>query len=117
MPLTIHIAVNMIDVKVDKLSAAEIKAMNKLYKDTFTPLYKWGKKPFTNGSGKPIRVHYKFLHRAPPGRLVYRGLEMTWLKKICNQVLVDADYNSEYRNITVLPLKHGPQGPHQAVTF
>ena len=117
MPLTIHRAVNMTDVEVDKLSAAEIKAMNKLYKDTFNPLYKWGKKPFTDGSGKPIWVHYKFLHRAPPGRLVYRGLEMTRLKKICNQVLVDADYNSEYRNITVLPLKHGPHGPHQAVTF
>ena len=53
-PLTIHRAVNMTDVEVDKLSPADIKAMNKLYKDTFTPLYKWGKKPFTDASGKPI---------------------------------------------------------------
>ena len=42
---------------------------------------------------------------------------MSRLKKISNQILVDADYNSKNRNITVLPLKHGPQGPNETVAF
>ena len=60
-----------------------MKAMNKLYKQVFMPLYKWGKKAFSSVDGKLLHIHYKFLHQAPPERLVYRGIERSRLKKIC----------------------------------
>jgi len=69
--LTIHKVVNMMEVEVNKLSPMEIKAMNKLYKDTFKPLYKWGKKPFADKQGKLLCVHYKYLHKALVGKLVH----------------------------------------------
>ena len=72
--LSIHKCVNMTDVEINKLTPTEMKAMNALYKQVFSPMYAWGKKPLTNESGEGIRVHYKYLHRAPPGRMVYRSI-------------------------------------------
>ena len=115
--LTIQRAINMTDVDINKLSPEEMKAMNKLYLDFFTPLYKWAKKPLEMSPGKLMRVHYKFLHQAPPGKLVYRGIQQDRLKKIKNRILVDGDYTSESRFITVLPLKEGPHGPDKKVKY
>ena len=115
--LTIQRAVNMTNVDINKLSPEEMKAMNKLYLDFFTPLYKWAKKPLEISPSKLMRVHYKFLHQAPPGKLVYRGIQHDRLKKIKNRILVDGDYTSESRFITVLPLKERPYGPDKKVKY
>ena len=64
-----------------------------------------------------MRVHYKFLHQAPSGKLVYRGIQQDRLKKIKNMILVDGDYTSENRFITVLPLRVGPYGPNKKVKY
>ena len=58
--------------------------------------------------GKLMHVHYKFLHQAPPGKLVYRRIQQDRLKKIKNRILVDGNYTLESQFITVLPLKEGP---------
>jgi len=60
------------------------------------------KKPLANAKGEFLRVHYKNLHKASPSVVVYRGIEPQRLKGIKNQILVDANYHSENRYITVL---------------
>ena len=115
--LSIHKCVNMTDVEINMLVPTEMKAMNALYKQVFSPMYAWGKKLLTNESGEGICVHYKYLHRAPPGRMVYRSIHKSRLQEILNRVRIDGDYHSEYRLITVLPLKLGPFGPEKIVEF
>ena len=72
--LSIHKCVNMTDVEINKLTPTEMKTMNALYKQVFSPMYAWGKKPLTDESGEGIRIHYKYLHRAPLERMVYRSI-------------------------------------------
>lgn len=115
--LTIHKAVNMTDAEVGKLAPEEIKEINKLYTKVFKPMYRWEKKPLANAKGELLRVHYRFLHKAPAGVLVYRGIEASRLKGIKNQILVDPDYHSEKRYITVLPLRAGPYGEKNLVKY
>ena len=62
-------------------------------------------------------MHYKYLHRAPPGRMVYRSIHKGRLQGILNRVRINGDYHSEYRLITVLPLKRGPYGSDGVVEF
>ena len=115
--LSIHKCVNMTDVEINKLMPTEMKAMNVLYKQVFSPMYAWGKKPLTDESREGIRVHYKYLHRAPPGRMVYRSIHKGRLQGILNRVRINGDYHSEYRLIIVLLLKRGPYGPDGIVEF
>ena len=115
--LSIHKCVNMMDVEINKLTPTEMKAMNALYKQVFSPMYASGKKPLTDESGEGIRIHYKYLHRTPPGRMVYRSIHKGRLQGILNRVRIDGDYHSEYRLITLLPLKHGPYGLDGVVEF
>ena len=116
-PLTIARAVNLTDTEVAKLEPSEIKEINKLYNTVFKPMYIWEKKPFVAVNGELLRVHYKYLHQAPSGRLVYRSIHQQRLVGIKNRILVDADYHSENRYITVLPLRRGPYGPDKTVDF
>ncbi len=81
------------------------------------PMYKWEKKPLANVKGELLQVHYKNLHKAPPGVLVYKGIEPQCLKGIKNRILIDADYHSENRFITILPLKRGLYGLDNVVEF
>ena len=107
----------MTDTEINKLSATEMKAMNKLYQEVFMLLYKWRKKPLADAKGRLLRVHYKFLHKDELGRLVYRGIEQSRLKRIKNRILVDSGYHSENWYITVYPIKTAPQGPEKIPKF
>jgi len=108
--MQIHTAVNMQESEVKKLSPSQMKQMSDLYKSIFLVMYIWEKKPFTNSSRKPLRVYFKFLHKAPPGRLVYRGIEPERLTGLINKTRIEANFDSEYRYITMLPLKRRPVG-------
>jgi len=71
LTLTIHKVANMMEIEVEKLKPKKIKEINKLYKDTFMSLCKWGKKPLTDGKGQLLHIHYRYLHKALLGKLVY----------------------------------------------
>ena len=115
--LSIHKCVNMMDVEINKLMPIKMKAMNALYKQVFSPMYAWGKKPLTDESREGICVHYKYLHQAPPRRMVYRSIHKGRLQGILNRVHINGDYHLKYRLIIVLPLKHGPYGLDGNVEF
>jgi len=57
LALTIYKALNMTKIVVNKLKLAKIKVMNNLYKDTFMPLYKWGKNPLGDGKDQLLHIH------------------------------------------------------------
>ena len=80
---------------INELTPTEMKAMNAIYKQVFSLMYAWGKKPLTNESGEGVRVYYKYLHRAPPRRMVYRSIHKGRLQGILNRVRIDGDYHSE----------------------
>lgn len=115
--LTIARCVQMNELEVKKLLPKEIKAMKALYKSTFDPLYKWGKKPFEAADGKPLRVHFDYLHKAPVARLVYREIQPQRLKGVINKARLETDYHCESRCITVLPIKLGPYGADGVATY
>ena len=48
---------------------------------------------------------------------VYRSIHKGRLSGILNRVHIDGDHHSEYKLITVLPLKRGPYGPIKIVEF
>ncbi len=76
----------------EEASTKDMKVMKALYKITFDPLYKWGKKPFIDVVGELLCVHFDYLHKAPVPQLVYWGIEEGWLKSIKNKARLETDY-------------------------
>ena len=111
--LTIAQCVKMDEPEIRKLSPKSLKVMKTLYTNVFDPLYVWGKKPIADLFGVPLRIHFDYLHQAPVASLVYRGIEEQRLKNMINKARLESDYDSEFRIITVFPLKLGPYGPNK----
>jgi hypothetical protein len=80
--LTICVTMSVADI--ERLSTAKMKEMKSIYHNYFNGLYEWGIKPLTDAQGTPIMVHYKFLHKAPVGDIVYRGIRRDRLVAITN---------------------------------
>ena len=111
--LTIAQCVKMDKLEIKKLSPKSLKVMKTLYVNVFDPLYVWGKKSIADLFGVPLRIHFDYLHQAPIASLVYRGIEEQRLKSMINKAQLESDYDSEFRIITVFPLKFGPYGPNK----
>ena len=115
--LTIAQCVKMEEPEIRKLSPKALKVMKSLYTSVFDPLYIWGKKPLADPFGDAQRVHFDYLHQAPVATLVYRGIEETRLTSMINKARLDTDFDSEFRYITVFPMKLGPYGPKGTAKF
>lgn len=116
--LTISLCVAMKEAEIKKLDPKHLKVMKSLYKTHFDCMYKWKKTPFVDAAGKTLRVHFDYLHRAPEGRIVYRGIEETTrLPGMMNKARLKTDYDVDWRIITVLPVKMGPYGADKKATY
>jgi len=94
-----------------------LKAMKALYYSTFTPIYKFGKKLVVDKKGQLICIHFDYLHKAPIGKLVYRGIQAERLEGIMNKACVDVDFVFDKQFITILSLKLGLYGPENKIIY
>jgi hypothetical protein len=115
--LNVETCVTMSAADIERLSTAKMKEMKSIYHNYFSGLYDWGTKPLTDAQGTPIMVHYKFLHKAPAGDIVYRGIQRDRLIAITNQVRIQSKFHASDRIITVLPLQRGPYGANKVVQY
>jgi hypothetical protein len=74
-PLTIERCVNMTSSDIEKLNPGQMAKMKKLYQDTFNPLYIFRAGSLTGDDNNPVQVHFSRLHKAPAGKIVYRGIQ------------------------------------------
>lgn len=66
-PLTLQQCVTMSASDIEKLDKTKQTEMRHLYSQAFEPLYTWGHEKLKDDIGDEVTVHYKQLHRAPPG--------------------------------------------------
>jgi hypothetical protein len=116
-PLTIERCINMTSFDIEKLNPAQMAEMKKLYQDTFDPLYIFGAGPLTGDNNNPMQVHFSYLHKAPAGKIVYRGIQEDRLNAIINQTRIQSKFNCSERVIVVLPLKLRPYGGQGQVSM
>ena len=57
---------------VSKFSKRELDEVKHLYKKEFERLHIFGTRPYINDDNMDMKVNIRYLHRVPPGQVVYR---------------------------------------------